>query len=131
MKKNIIIVVLAILLCGTAVFAIDIYTDTTPDSDETVKVISKEYDVPATTATVEIDMGKKIDFINEKKKDVETILIMMNGSNGISGYNDGLSGLKSATQALEEATCSFPTVPTKVEPVALIEAVKDLADLKL
>ena len=115
-------VILSTLLCVSIILAATVYTDSTPDNDETVKVISKTYTPDPVEVTVTIDMGKQIDKMNHDKKDIESILTRFNSAR--AKYNEALGGLKSKTANLAEATCSFPTIPEKVQPVEDIEAIQ-------
>ena len=115
-----VILTVAFLLGATAILAA-VYTvsEDTKDSDETVKVIEKVYTPDPVEITEIIDMGSQIDKMNNDKADIESILLRFN--NAKDKYNEGLAGLKSKTSLLQEATASFPTIPTKVIPEPELE----------
>ena len=86
-----------------------IYTDKTQDVEETLKVIEKEYTIPETTATIEIDMGKQLKIMNDAQSDIEKIVARFNTAMDL--YNEGLNGISSKTKQLTDAVASFPEVP--------------------
>jgi len=112
MKKTLLTILITTLVCTGVVIAAT-YTDTTPADDETIKIIEKEYLVPAATSTDVINMGNEIDTMNDSQSDITKILSRFNSAR--DDYNDGLGGISSKTSLLDEATCSFPEVPIKVE----------------
>jgi hypothetical protein len=114
MKKTLFKTILPVLVASLVVGIVmaQIYTDTTPDNDETVKQIEKEYLVPQATSTKVIDMGKNIDCMNHKKKDMETIFNQWD--NCRLEYNDGLTGIKSKSSPISEGTIDLPNPPEKI-----------------